>query len=101
MRGNYKFKHPFVWFERGGWWFKILGECFGPYQDRIEARFNCAKLSPARDDRRLLHAGRASSLARRRMKAATVTVPHPSDALEYQVRLARRCKKAGECRLVR
>ncbi len=40
MRGNYKFKHPFVWFERGGWWFKILGECFGPYQDRIEARYN-------------------------------------------------------------
>ena len=40
MRGNYKLKQPLVWFERGGWWFKILGECFGPYRDRIEARYN-------------------------------------------------------------
>lgn len=40
MRGNYKLKQPLVWFERGGWWFKVLGECFGPYQDVLEARYN-------------------------------------------------------------
>lgn len=40
MRGNQIFQHPFVWFEDGGWWFKILGECFGPYKDMIEARYN-------------------------------------------------------------
>ncbi len=40
MRGNYKLQHPFVWFERGGWWFKVLGECFGPYKDMVEARYN-------------------------------------------------------------
>ncbi|MBK8507819.1 MAG: hypothetical protein IPL51_03965 [Candidatus Competibacteraceae bacterium] len=40
MRGNYKLKQPLVWFERDGWWFKILGECFGPYRDRLEARYN-------------------------------------------------------------
>lgn len=40
MRGNCKLKQPLVWFERGGWWFKALGECFGPYRDRIEARYN-------------------------------------------------------------
>lgn len=40
MRGSYKFHHPFVWFENGGWWFKMLGECFGPYRDPLEARYN-------------------------------------------------------------
>lgn len=40
MRTRYKFHHPFVWFENGGWWFKVFGECFGPYQGLIEARYN-------------------------------------------------------------
>ncbi len=40
MRGSYKFHHPFVWFEKGGWWFKIFGECFGPYRDLLDARYN-------------------------------------------------------------
>ncbi len=38
MRTRYSFHHPFVWFENGGWWFKIFGECFGPYQSLLEAR---------------------------------------------------------------
>ena len=40
MRTRYKFHHPFVWFENGGWWFRVFGECFGPYQGLIEARYN-------------------------------------------------------------
>jgi hypothetical protein len=40
MRGSYKFHHPFVWFEKGGWWFKIFGECFGPYRDLLDARYH-------------------------------------------------------------
>jgi hypothetical protein len=40
MRGSYKFHHPFVWFEKGGWWFKMFGECFGPYRDLLDARYN-------------------------------------------------------------
>lgn len=38
MRTRYSFHHPFVWYENGGWWFKVFGECFGPYQSLIEAR---------------------------------------------------------------
>ncbi len=38
MRTRYKFHHPFVWFEHGGWWFKVFGECFGPYSGMSEAR---------------------------------------------------------------
>lgn len=40
MNGNHKLQHPFVWFEHDGWWFKILGECFGPYKEMAEARYN-------------------------------------------------------------
>jgi hypothetical protein len=40
MRGNHKPQQPLVWFERGGWWFKILGECFGPYKEVTEARYH-------------------------------------------------------------
>ncbi len=40
MRGIQKLQHPFVWFEQGGWWFKVFGECFGPYQELREARYN-------------------------------------------------------------
>lgn len=32
--------YPFVWFDRGGWWFKALGEHFGPYECSLEARHN-------------------------------------------------------------
>lgn len=39
MRGNRKPHHPFVWFENGGWWFKMFGECFGPYCDLADARY--------------------------------------------------------------
>ncbi len=39
MRGQRKFGHPFVWFEDGGWWFKIFGESFGPYRELAEARY--------------------------------------------------------------
>ncbi len=39
MRGNHKLHHPFIWFENGGWWFKIFGECFGPYWDLADARY--------------------------------------------------------------
>lgn len=40
MRRNYMLQHSLVWFENGGWWFKILGECFGPYKEMLEARYN-------------------------------------------------------------
>jgi hypothetical protein len=41
MRGHHKLlHHPFVWFENGGWWFKIFGECFGPYWELVDARYN-------------------------------------------------------------
>jgi hypothetical protein len=40
MRGMHKFQHPFIWFERGGWWFKVFGEGFGPYPDLVEARYH-------------------------------------------------------------
>ncbi len=40
MRGVYKSQHPFVWFEESGWWFKVFGECFGPYPELPEARYN-------------------------------------------------------------
>lgn len=23
--------YPYIWYERGGWWFKIFGEVFGPF----------------------------------------------------------------------
>jgi hypothetical protein len=39
MRGAHKFQHPFIWFERDGWWFKVFSECFGPYPDLVEARY--------------------------------------------------------------
>ncbi|MDQ5909073.1 MAG: hypothetical protein QG599_1167 [Pseudomonadota bacterium] len=39
MRGQRKFGHPFVWFEDGGWWFKVFGESFGPYRDLADARY--------------------------------------------------------------
>ena len=32
--------YPFVWHEKGGWWFKIFGECFGPYDLPSDARYN-------------------------------------------------------------
>jgi hypothetical protein len=38
MRGANQLQHPFIWFERDGWWFKVFNECFGPYQDLVEAR---------------------------------------------------------------
>lgn len=41
MRSNYqKLHHPFIWFETDGWWFKAFGECFGPYQNPLDARYN-------------------------------------------------------------
>lgn len=40
MRSNRKLHHPFVWFENGGWWFKIFGERFGPYWELVDARYN-------------------------------------------------------------
>ena len=40
MRGTHKFQHPLVWFERGGWWFKVFNEYFGPYPDLVEARYH-------------------------------------------------------------
>lgn len=40
MRRNRKLHQPFVWFENGGWWFKIFGECFGPYWKLVDARYN-------------------------------------------------------------
>jgi len=39
MCGAHPLQHAFVWFERGGWWFKVFGECFGPYPNPIEARY--------------------------------------------------------------
>ena len=36
MRGVYKSQHPFVWFEESGWWFKVFGECFGPYPSYLK-----------------------------------------------------------------
>ena len=39
MRINRKLHQPFVWFENGGWWFKIFGECFGPYWELVDARY--------------------------------------------------------------
>lgn len=36
---HHKLQHPFVWFESGGWWFKTFGECFGPYRDMTDARY--------------------------------------------------------------
>lgn len=32
--------YPYVWYEHGGWWFKIFGECFGPYDLPADARYN-------------------------------------------------------------
>lgn len=40
MRRNHTLQRSLVWFENGGWWFKILGECFGPYKEMLEARYN-------------------------------------------------------------
>ncbi|MFO1370880.1 MAG: hypothetical protein U1F42_00190 [Candidatus Competibacteraceae bacterium] len=40
MRSNHKTQHSFIWFTDGGWWFKVFGECFGPYRDLGEARYN-------------------------------------------------------------
>jgi len=40
MRRNHTLQHSLIWFENGGWWFRILGECFGPYKEMIEARYN-------------------------------------------------------------
>jgi hypothetical protein len=40
MRGTHKFQHLLIWFERGGWWFKVFSECFGPYPDPVEARYH-------------------------------------------------------------
>lgn len=40
MRGTHKFQHLLIWFERGGWWFKVFSECFGPYPDAVEARYH-------------------------------------------------------------
>jgi len=30
-------RYPFIWFERGGWWFKIFGEVFGPFANATRA----------------------------------------------------------------
>jgi hypothetical protein len=40
MRGSYKPYHSLIWFETGGWWFKILGERFGPYRNPLDARYH-------------------------------------------------------------
>lgn len=40
MYGVCKSQHSFVWFENSGWWFKAFGECFGPYSELVEARYN-------------------------------------------------------------
>lgn len=40
MYSHYRLHYPFIWFETGGWWFKAFGECFGPYQDPLDARYN-------------------------------------------------------------
>jgi hypothetical protein len=40
MRGIQKLQHRFIWFEQDGWWFKVFGECFGPYPELREARYN-------------------------------------------------------------
>lgn len=40
MRGIHKLQYRFIWFERDGWWFKVFGECFGPYPELPEARYN-------------------------------------------------------------
>jgi hypothetical protein len=40
MLGAPRIQYPFIWFERGGWWFKVFNECFGPYPDRVEARYH-------------------------------------------------------------
>lgn len=31
-------RYPWIWFERGGWWFKIFGEVFGPFASAARAR---------------------------------------------------------------
>ena len=30
--------YPYIWFERGGWWFKIFDEVFGPFGSAAGAR---------------------------------------------------------------
>lgn len=40
MRGIQKPQHRFIWFEQDGWWFKVFGECFGPYPELGEAHYN-------------------------------------------------------------
>ena len=40
MYGVCKSQHSFVWIENSGWWFKAFGECFGPYSELVEARYN-------------------------------------------------------------
>jgi hypothetical protein len=40
MCSIHKPQYRFIWFERDGWWFKVFGECFGPYPELHEARYN-------------------------------------------------------------
>ncbi len=37
---------PFIWFERGSWWFRMFGERFGPYVRLADAR-HCLRLAQA------------------------------------------------------
>lgn len=36
--------YPFIWFDRGGWWFKAYDECFGPYEHAADARYSLSVL---------------------------------------------------------
>ena len=40
MENRDKSCYPFVWFAKGGWWFKVFDECFGPYQYSVDAQHN-------------------------------------------------------------
>ncbi len=34
--------YPFIWLQGRGWWFKMFGEVFGPYERARDARFSLA-----------------------------------------------------------
>ncbi len=40
MVGQKRTYYPFIWFTRGGWWFKAFDEYFGPYPRLIDAQYN-------------------------------------------------------------
>lgn len=39
MRGATQRQPALIWFAGKGWWFKAFNQCFGPYPELSEARY--------------------------------------------------------------